>query len=158
MALLLVWRATKISDGLPSSILMQMMINIAIDFIIGLVPILGDIADGYWKANTKNVRVLEKHLDSKYRPSEQKLRKYDQPATVFEDFGSEEEDRRQFIRETDGANDARRTQQPAVRNERKGGGGWFSGRGGKRERDAERGEILPASNNQENGTVYNGRH
>lgn len=162
LALLLVWRATKITDGLPAAVLMQMMINIAIDFVIGLVPILGDIADGYWKANTKNVRVLEKHLDDKYRSKQEKYRKYDQPATVFEDFGSEEEDRRQFMRETDDANDVRRPQPTADRTPKQSRGGWFSGgRSSRREADVERGEARtsrPSRNDvQENGTVYNGR-
>lgn len=145
-----------------------MLINVAIDFLIGLVPFLGDLADGFFKANTKNVRVLEKHLDAKYKPDELKQktrnsRMYkDNPATAFDDFSDEEDDRRQFMRETDGANDVRRPQPTADRNAKQSRGGWFSGgRSSKRQPDVERGEAgtsRPSRNNQqENGTVYNGR-
>lgn len=39
-----------------------MLMNLAFDFIIGLVPFLGDIADAIYKCNTKNYILLEKEL------------------------------------------------------------------------------------------------
>lgn len=45
-----------------------MFFNILRDFLIGLVPILGDLLDAYYKANTRNVRLLEDHLRDKYGP------------------------------------------------------------------------------------------
>ena len=36
----------------------QMTANIVIDALIGLVPFLGDIADGFYKSNTKNYALL----------------------------------------------------------------------------------------------------
>ncbi len=39
-----------------------MLINLAFDFFIGLVPFLGDIADAIYKCNTKNYLLLEKEL------------------------------------------------------------------------------------------------
>ena len=39
--------------------LLRMAINIAIYFIIGLVPIAGDIADAWWKPNRRNLELLE---------------------------------------------------------------------------------------------------
>jgi hypothetical protein len=68
IALLLVRGCMKVKGGLPMGILIQMLINVAIDFLIGLIPFLGDIADAYFKANTKNCRLLEEHLDSLYKP------------------------------------------------------------------------------------------
>lgn len=38
------------------------MMNLVFDFIIGLVPFLGDIADAIYKCNTKNYLLLEKEL------------------------------------------------------------------------------------------------
>lgn len=170
LALALVWRCTKVDGGLPADVLLHMLINVAIDFVIGLIPFLGDLADGYFKANTKNVRVLENYMDKKYKPTELKQksrfsRMYeDNPATAFEDFSDEEDERRQFMRETDGANDVRRPQPTADRSARKTGGGWFSGggRSSRRERDVERGEGRPTAPSsrqagQESGTVYNSR-
>ncbi|KAH6665593.1 hypothetical protein B0J14DRAFT_605435 [Halenospora varia] len=42
-----------------------MIFNIIIDFIIGLVPFLGDIADALFRANSKNVLVLQGYLQKK---------------------------------------------------------------------------------------------
>jgi hypothetical protein len=50
--------------NLPRSIMVRMVINILIDAIVGAVPILGDLFDTTWKANTKNVNLLEAHLKS----------------------------------------------------------------------------------------------
>ncbi len=47
---------------LPKTILLRMVSNIIIDAVVGLVPILGDLFDTTWKANTRNVNLLENHL------------------------------------------------------------------------------------------------
>jgi len=47
---------------LPVSILFRMLLNILIDGVVGSVPILGDIFDTTWKANTKNVNILEAYI------------------------------------------------------------------------------------------------
>lgn len=36
--------------------------NVALDAIVGAVPLLGDIFDFAWKANLRNVALLERHL------------------------------------------------------------------------------------------------
>ncbi len=48
--------------NLPKSILARMVFNIIVDGVVGSVPIVGDIFDTTWKANTKNVNLLEAHL------------------------------------------------------------------------------------------------
>lgn len=35
--------------------------NLGIDWLIGLVPLLGDIFDIGWKANSRNARILREH-------------------------------------------------------------------------------------------------
>lgn len=47
---------------LPASVLVKMLFNIIIDGSVGSIPILGDLFDTTWKANTKNVNLLEAHL------------------------------------------------------------------------------------------------
>jgi Domain of unknown function (DUF4112) len=47
---------------LPQSILLRMALNIMIDGVIGTIPLLGDLFDTAWKANTRNVDLLEAHL------------------------------------------------------------------------------------------------
>jgi hypothetical protein len=39
-----------------------MVANTAIDLLGGAVPVLGDLFDVAWKANVKNVELLEEHL------------------------------------------------------------------------------------------------
>ncbi|KAI8318947.1 hypothetical protein GQ54DRAFT_250605, partial [Martensiomyces pterosporus] len=48
----------------PPSLVSQMMFNIAIDFVVGLVPLLGDIVDMMFKANMRNYRLVEEHVQS----------------------------------------------------------------------------------------------
>jgi hypothetical protein len=57
--------------GAPPRIIARMAVNIAIDFAIGSIPIIGDLFDLVWKANKKNVELIEDTtLDDK---EEQKL-------------------------------------------------------------------------------------
>ena len=48
--------------GVARVTLARMTLNIAIDLLVGAIPILGDIFDVYWKANRKNVELLRHHL------------------------------------------------------------------------------------------------
>jgi hypothetical protein len=100
LALFLIRRMQKVSGGLPSSVLGQMYMNLALDTLVGLVPFLGDLADAYFKCNGKNVRLLEEYLDKKYKPQDlveahHKLpeERRPRPATVYEDFSDEEDAR-----------------------------------------------------------------
>jgi hypothetical protein len=49
--------------GVPREILWKMVGNILIDSCAGTVPVVGDVFDLGWKANVKNLELLEKHLD-----------------------------------------------------------------------------------------------
>ena len=48
--------------GVPAATLARMGGNILIDVLTGTVPVLGDIFDVAWKANSQNVALLEKHM------------------------------------------------------------------------------------------------
>ncbi len=56
--------------GMPRKILVQMAVNIVLDMVMGTVPVVGDVVDAAWKANTKNIVLLEEHF--KVSPSSQK--------------------------------------------------------------------------------------
>ena len=47
--------------GVPSWIKWRMGWNMFIDWLIGLVPLLGDIFDVGWKANKRNVELIKKY-------------------------------------------------------------------------------------------------
>ena len=49
--------------GLPREVLGKMVGNILLDSVAGTIPIVGDLFDVGWKANIKNMELLEKHLD-----------------------------------------------------------------------------------------------
>lgn len=47
---------------LPFRLLARMTLNILIELVIGIVPIFGDMFDFAFKANLRNVRILNAHL------------------------------------------------------------------------------------------------
>ena len=49
--------------GVPRSILARMGWNVAVDTFIGEIPILGDLFDVAWKANMRNLALLEEYLE-----------------------------------------------------------------------------------------------
>lgn len=49
--------------GAPAATLLRMAGNLAIDALIGVVPLLGDVLDIAFKANRRNARLLIEHLD-----------------------------------------------------------------------------------------------
>ncbi|OBT61354.1 hypothetical protein VE03_09313 [Pseudogymnoascus sp. 23342-1-I1] len=65
MAMMVYRTCQQVEGGLPAAVQSQMILNIVVDFFIGLVPFLGDLADAVFRANTKNAAVLEKHLRTK---------------------------------------------------------------------------------------------
>jgi hypothetical protein len=50
--------------GLPGQSLLQMLANVLVDALTGMVPVLGDLFDVTWKANHRNVRLLEEHIQN----------------------------------------------------------------------------------------------
>lgn len=53
---------TSAKLGLSKETLVRMVLNIVLDTLIGTVPVLGDLMDFAWKANTKNMELLETNL------------------------------------------------------------------------------------------------
>ena len=46
---------------IPRVVQLRMLMNAAIDFAIGAIPIAGDFFDAGWKANVRNLALLERH-------------------------------------------------------------------------------------------------
>ncbi len=53
--------------GLPRSALLRMGGNVVLDLVLGVTPILGDLADTWFKANVRNLAIIEKHVGSGMR-------------------------------------------------------------------------------------------
>ena len=49
--------------GVGRSVLMRMALNVAVEGIVGVIPFAGDVFDAAWKANQRNVRLLERWMD-----------------------------------------------------------------------------------------------
>jgi hypothetical protein len=53
--------------GASRTVLLRMLGNLGVDSLVGTVPLLGDLFDVGFKANARNVRLLDEHLE---RPRE----------------------------------------------------------------------------------------
>jgi hypothetical protein len=53
---------------LPRIVQVRMLFNVAIDLVVGAVPLVGDAADVFWKSNSKNMTLLERHA-AEQRPA-----------------------------------------------------------------------------------------
>ena len=49
--------------GAPGHLVARMLGNIAIDGVVGAVPLLGDAFDLVWKSNRRNMHLLRRHLE-----------------------------------------------------------------------------------------------
>lgn len=50
--------------GAPKSVLLRMFSNIVLESVVGVIPFAGDIFDMTWKANLRNVKLLDRYLDN----------------------------------------------------------------------------------------------
>jgi hypothetical protein len=53
--------------GVARSVLLRMALNVGIEGVVGIVPLAGDVFDAAFKANQRNVRLLEHWLDRPHK-------------------------------------------------------------------------------------------
>ena len=53
--------------GAPPSVLTRMAFNVAVEGLVGIVPFVGDVFDAAWKANQRNLVLLDAHFDDPRR-------------------------------------------------------------------------------------------
>lgn len=154
MAMMVFRTCQQVEGGLPNDVKAKMLLNIVLDFGVGLVPFLGDIADALFRANTRNAVELEKFLRKK---GTKNLRMSGLPVPQVDPSDPEQFD--QQIRHEDGP-PPQYTSSPTARQgtqtpltgdgqiqspktakvpERQ-GGGWF-GRSKQRQPDVEQGQM-----------------
>jgi hypothetical protein len=66
MGAYIVWEGKNL--GMPKWKLWRMAGNVAVDTAIGAVPLVGDAFDLVFRSNTRNLRIIRKHLD-KHHPA-----------------------------------------------------------------------------------------
>jgi hypothetical protein len=152
MAMMVLRTCQQVEGGLPANVKSKMMINIVLDFAIGLVPFLGDVASAFFRANTRNAVVLEKYLREKGAKA---LKAQGHAPPALDPTDPDEYDQqmreevgpppqyttapptRQGTQSHHGNGRSTHPQQDRVPEER--GGGWFSK---KRQQDVERGDSV----------------
>ena len=65
MGAYMVWEARNL--GMSKWQLIRMTANVGIDTAIGAIPLVGDAFDLVWRSNSKNLRIIKRHLD-KHHP------------------------------------------------------------------------------------------
>lgn len=61
-SLQLLWITKNLDNGFPLDLQILFLVNIAIDFGLGLIPFVGSLVEIGYKANSRNYLLLEKHL------------------------------------------------------------------------------------------------
>jgi hypothetical protein len=69
MGAYIVWEANNL--GLPRWKLWRMAGNVAFDTAIGAIPFVGDVFDFLFRSNTRNLRIVRRHLDKHHPQIEQ---------------------------------------------------------------------------------------
>jgi hypothetical protein len=59
--------ARSIKYGVPREIIARMLANVLVDLLAGAVPVVGDLADMWFRANLRNVQLLREYLDKAAR-------------------------------------------------------------------------------------------
>ena len=65
-----VWEARNL--GIPKWKLWRMAGNVAFDTALGAIPLVGDVFDLAFRSNTRNLRIIRRHLD-KHHPAQRTL-------------------------------------------------------------------------------------
>ncbi len=61
----LAWEARNL--GMPKSAVARMAGNIGVDWLFGMIPFVGAVPDFFFRSNSRNVRIIKRHLD-KHHP------------------------------------------------------------------------------------------
>ena len=65
MGAYLIWEARNL--GMPKWKIWRMIGNLGVDTTLGAIPLVGDAFDLLFRSNTRNLRIIKKHLD-KHHP------------------------------------------------------------------------------------------
>lgn len=57
----MVWEARNL--GMSKTQMARMFGNVGIDFLLGLIPVIGVVPDMLFRSNTRNLKIIKRHLD-----------------------------------------------------------------------------------------------
>ena len=55
--------------GLPKVVVIRMVLNALIDAAVGALPVVGSVADMFWRASTANLALLERYAKPGVKPT-----------------------------------------------------------------------------------------
>lgn len=58
----LIWEARRL--GAPPALILRMSGNVAVDLLISVIPVVGWFGDAFYRANQRNIELLESFLDT----------------------------------------------------------------------------------------------
>ena len=61
----IVWEAKNL--GMSKWQMTRLVGNVGTDWLLGLIPLVGDVTDFFFQSNTRNLRIIKRHLD-KHHP------------------------------------------------------------------------------------------
>jgi hypothetical protein len=67
MGAYMVWEARNL--GMSKTQMARMMGNVGIDFALGLIPFVGAIPDALFRSNSRNLKIIRRHLDKNFPSS-----------------------------------------------------------------------------------------
>lgn len=62
----MVWEARNL--GMSKMQMARMFGNVGVDFLLGLIPVVGIVPDALFRSNSRNLKIIKRHLD-KHHPS-----------------------------------------------------------------------------------------
>ena len=68
----LAWEARNL--GMPKSTIVRMAGNIGVDALLGAIPLVGAVPDFFFRSNTRNLKIIKRHLD-KHHPGTATIRR-----------------------------------------------------------------------------------
>lgn len=71
----LIWVAVELQ--LPQPVIMRMLLNSMLDFLIGSIPVFGDVTDVWFKSNQWNFKLLESAYQASCKAKQDKTEQYD---------------------------------------------------------------------------------
>ena len=60
ISLYIVWEAARL--GLPRDKIIRMLANVGVEAVLGAFPVIGDLFDMAWKANLRNIDIIDAHF------------------------------------------------------------------------------------------------
>ncbi|MEG3179985.1 DUF4112 domain-containing protein [Sphingomonas sp. LT1P40] len=66
MGFYMIWEARNL--GMSKGAMAKMAGHVGFDWLLGLIPGVGDVADFFYRSNSRNLKIIKKHLD-RHHPS-----------------------------------------------------------------------------------------